>query len=265
MPTNDSYVGLLTFLLPYVDQSPIFNQIPTDRTSLELTNQPVWYSDAATYAVAQTRIPGFVCPSTDPCSATDGIFARFNIYPRGLNGLFEVRYLTNAAGATPVGRSNYLGSAGYMGNVDLGYTVPLRGLFGNRSKLDFRDCVDGTSTSLLIGESIGQKSGTALKYSHPWIGTGFLISSLGFLKLPQVLMYQQFSSEHSGIVHFCMADGAVRAISTNIDFAVFVNLGGIAEGNVVGVSHAGNAGLGFEMLAQAVGEAQTFCGGIFRG
>ena len=52
--------------------------------------------------------------------------------------------------------------------------------------------------------------------------------------------WYQFESFHTGIVQFAMADGAVRAISKNINGGdgalgqTFMNLTAMADGNVIG-------------------------------
>ena len=97
MPTNDSYVGLLTFLLPYLDQADVYDPIPLAMTDLASTNQPVWYSDATTYDARSRISPGSCVRVPTRTRRLPGSFARFNIYPRGKSGIFEVRYLTQIA------------------------------------------------------------------------------------------------------------------------------------------------------------------------
>ena len=42
----------------------------------------------------------------------------------------------------------------------------------------------------------------------------------------------QFSSSHPGVVQFCLVDGSVRPLARTIAPEVFLNLGGMAEGEV---------------------------------
>ncbi|MFY9254464.1 MAG: DUF1559 domain-containing protein, partial [Fuerstiella sp.] len=44
----------------------------------------------------------------------------------------------------------------------------------------------------------------------------------------------RFSSYHTGIVQFTMADGSVRGVSTNIDSNTYRYLAGMGDGNVIG-------------------------------
>ena len=45
--------------------------------------------------------------------------------------------------------------------------------------------------------------------------------------------WYQFSSNHPGIVQFCLADGSVRQVATQIDYDMLQNLGAIADGQTV--------------------------------
>jgi hypothetical protein len=44
--------------------------------------------------------------------------------------------------------------------------------------------------------------------------------------------YNRFSSWHPGIVHFCLADGSIRAVATEIPDQAMINLGGIEDREV---------------------------------
>ena len=46
--------------------------------------------------------------------------------------------------------------------------------------------------------------------------------------------YWGFSSDHEGGAQFCLADGAVRFLSENIDQTLYENLSTMQDGNVVG-------------------------------
>ncbi|MBI5761418.1 MAG: DUF1559 domain-containing protein [Planctomycetales bacterium] len=223
--TQGSFIGVLAQLLPYMEQIPLFKRIPIGMLDINASPTVEWFADPATFAVSQARLSAFICPSTDPYDAASGVISRLNMYPTVMGGTLEVRTL----GTSPtIGATNYFGSAGYFGTVP-GFTAN-RGLFGNRTRLDFRDCKDGTSTVLLMGESIGHKTNGKLDFSHVWIGTGFLPTAWGLITNPRNSTYYQFSSEHVGFVHFAMVDSSVRSINVNIDDAIFQRLAGIADG-----------------------------------
>ena len=222
---DQPYVGVLAFLLPHMDQTAIYEMIPKDQRNMDQLGGTRWFVDPESNAAAQARIPGFVCPSTDPYQATDGIISRMHIYQTPTQVVFEGRTL----GLTPnYGRSNYLGVAGEAGTIP-GFDQ-FKGVFFNRSKIRFSDIKDGSSNVLLFGESLGEYSNNTPQYTHVWIACLVQPTHWGFGER----RYYQFSSEHQGSVTFALADGSVRSISETIDAGVFKNLSGIRDGNFVG-------------------------------
>src|SRR5262249_11511861 len=70
-PPNDTqFVGCLVFLLPYLELDNIYHRL---QINFDLkTPGPRWYTNEANWTMAQTRIKGFLCPSTDPYQSTNG-------------------------------------------------------------------------------------------------------------------------------------------------------------------------------------------------
>lgn len=134
--------------------------------------------------------------------------------------------------AEHLGRTNYVGSAGYAGEAH-GWGF-LKGVFTNRSQTRFRDIRDGTSHTLLIGEAVGGFDCFSGKRTHayPWIGVGTLGTG-GGLDPPGLCIgtgWWQFSSEHKDVVQFALADGSVHSIATTMDWRQFVLLSSMADG-----------------------------------
>ncbi len=46
-------------------------------------------------------------------------------------------------------------------------------------------------------------------------------------------MWYRFGSKHAGIFNVAMADGSVRSLRNDIDFTLWVVLGGMADGVVL--------------------------------
>ena len=119
--------------------------------------------------------------------------------------------------------------------------VEYNGIFGMGLKVPIGAVSDGTSNTLMIGERGVDKS-------HSWgwtltgnegdsiLGTGSPIwpGSPTFASGYNSGTSVRFSSHHTGIVQFALADGSVRAISGNIDFTTFKSLGSRAGGEVIG-------------------------------
>ncbi len=222
---DQPYMGLLVFLLPYLDQTAIYDMIPASQRDPDRLGGTRWFMDTACNAAAQARIPLFVCPSTDPYQATDGIISRMHMYLTPTEAIFEGRTL----GLTPVyGRTNYLGLAGELGSLP-GYAQN-QGVFYNRSKTSFSSITDGSTNVLMFGEALGHYSGNSPQFTHVWIGSAVQPSHWGF----GTPLYYQFSSRHIGSITFALSDGSVRSISQSLDAGLFQKLSAMGDGNVVG-------------------------------
>src|SRR5262249_10427596 len=68
--TNIQWVGCLVYLLPYLEQENIYRQLQVNWDVKQLG--PSWWTNDADWAMAQTRIKLFLCPSDDPYQSTKG-------------------------------------------------------------------------------------------------------------------------------------------------------------------------------------------------
>jgi prepilin-type N-terminal cleavage/methylation domain-containing protein len=247
---SEQWAGTLAWLLPYVEQSNVFQLFPTTPQAsapfvldVKTSNQPnsAWYNNAAVFAAAQTKIKTFLCPSTNAYENRRGITAAVNVYYSSGGYTFQiVRYdpATASASTQNLGRTNYVGSAGYMGSVvnpqgaNPMYADLRCGVFFNRSQTRFSDIPDGTSNTFLFGEATGgievdtTPGYRQRRYGHTWMSAGTLPTAWGFTAKD----WYTFGSEHPGIVHFVMADGSVKKVNTNIDTTTFVLISGKHDG-----------------------------------
>jgi hypothetical protein len=148
----------------------------------------------------------------------------------------------------PMGRTNYAGVGGAgKGTSTVSSAAPLlpayktfEGIYTNRStwSLGQVSALDGTSNTLMYGETSGRfrpnpdplgcmlgsvncndtvqlcggpKKGLRNAFDKNWFGVGSLSTVYG-LGQGQDADYRSFSSNHSGVVQFCFADGAVRTV-----------------------------------------------------
>lgn len=122
------------------------------------------------------------------------------------------------------GRTSYLGNSGYLGNPDGDlFRQGKLGVFYNRSKVRFAEMVDGTSNSLMFGETIGSMTDSVR-------GSGPKLFNWTWNSGPQVSEYHRpgytntygqlhgqfiwylYSTPHTGkIWNYCKGDGAVSS------------------------------------------------------
>ncbi len=224
--TNGSYgqeVGVIAHLLPYVEQTAVKDAIDVDwspdRHPTDVgkpANCDNWWNLDGSWNISFTRIPTFVCPSTDP-------------YALAASGGDIVSVITYQYGATIVyfsqsynlqlGKTTYMGVAGGLGRINDSGWDAWQGIFTNRSKNRMSDVKDGTSNCLMFGEYCGgYDSNGSLQFAPAWIGGTIMATAWGLTpaaggKKPA---WYQFGSLHPGIVQFALADGSVRNISLTI-------------------------------------------------
>lgn len=220
-------ISFLVYLLPFVEQEPLYRQI---RTNYDVTAvADAWWLDPRplgtpnNWDLAHTRIPLFVCPSTDPYSSTQGVGVAGHIAhtsePVTLLHYWQDMTEQTRAGASTLGRTNYTGVCGMWGRGTNAYLVTNDGIFTNRSRTRVAQITDGTSNTLMLGEGLGGIVNGQVQFGASWMGSRYTLPTVGGMT-PVAPNPLQFSSNHPGIVQFAWADGSVRGLylgDTNLD------------------------------------------------
>jgi prepilin-type N-terminal cleavage/methylation domain-containing protein len=228
-------LGLLVYLLPYIEQDNVYNQIGTDKNVnnynynyATVSQYQEWWAATSgpgvnDYIVAQTVIKTFLCPA---------VGAKWGAYYFGplLNEEFMIvngpNYTVEAfyIGPYPFGLTNYTGCGGSRGDGWNGagydaYYSRFTGMINNRSKASLANIPDGTSNTLMLGETMGafNRSGTgSWEFGLSWMGFGVSGARWG-LSGPATAAssspWPGFSSNHTAVVYFCFGDGSVRGLN----------------------------------------------------
>jgi prepilin-type N-terminal cleavage/methylation domain-containing protein/prepilin-type processing-associated H-X9-DG protein len=247
-------VGCLFFLLPYLEADNVYKLLSDVDTNLDGYPQQAvpynmgrpWYSTAGPPAgygtalgaqhqiAAQTFIKGFTCPSDDTSStyksATGGGMFVYSCYWTG-NPVVNFAYGDPwiEAGYYPISLlqlapTNYVGCQGGGGkgataNGPSTFWGTFEGVMCNRSRLTLGQLTvqDGTSNTLMFGETIGGAGVGPKDFYAAWIGAGAMMTSAGLARGNSSdpfhgAQYYNFSARHAAGVQFAFGDGSVRTV-----------------------------------------------------
>jgi len=201
--------GWGAFLLPYLEQPALYNQANIGGGGK---------LESVVTTVPLTVLPVYRCPS-DPA-------------PDIRVGNPQAHWAT----------SNYKGNCGHRNCIfseNTGGTIrptlfggsnDYGGMFWMDSKIQFRDIIDGTSNTIIVGEIAWQK-GTITYQAAVWAGClqgeqgncgdDIIASGRAAINSQSTnleVLHESFSSQHTGGANFIFADGSVHFISENVDY-----------------------------------------------
>jgi prepilin-type N-terminal cleavage/methylation domain-containing protein/prepilin-type processing-associated H-X9-DG protein len=246
-----------TMLLPYIEQGPLYKEYNFDLPASNscwnvvggeispyplsqkfLANYPAGVTGTINATVVATPIPTYTCPSdTVPAPIDTNSNPPYGPY------------------ASTGARSNYLFSCADADDYSSPYS-PSRsgaGMFGINGAARFEEVRDGTSNTLMVGESrqMGYSSSygprwgsgthtsvTGLVYSgDPWTAINYpyyLWAGTNPSGITRELQYAWvFGSWHSGGANFVFGDGAVHFLTNDTSVTLLYGLATIAGGETV--------------------------------
>ena len=237
--SSTTYCGCFPYLLPYLEQGNIYNTFSSIFSSGY--SSPYWY---AYNSAMMSKIKLFYCPSDnlDSINPVNGQWAYLYVNGYSLTG--------NYFGGVYFGKTNYVGSAGALGLVGLqqygGDTFygQWYGPFDINSSYKLATFPDGTSNTMLFGETLGGNNTGPRDYVWSWMAAGSLPTAWD---LTTPCDWYQFSSMHTSGVLFAYGDGSVRNVTRagsstswfSARWYAFQNNAGMAEGNVIDWSQLG--------------------------
>ncbi len=235
--------GLFPYLLPYMEQEHLRTGMTDLEFDVEKLDTKQWWGTSLTWDKALWNIPTLICPSTNAYANNTGVTAALYPYRNSpTSGTFQLVYFLPQGSPNLLGRTNYLGSSGRLGDL-VGFEL-YQGVFTRRSQNNFGGISDGTSNCFFFGETTGGKQSQygTVKFGHSWMGTGVMATAWGIDpvsagtngegKLTSKYFWYKYGSEHPGIVQFTMTDGAVKSVSENMNFTAYIRLSGIRDNRV---------------------------------
>lgn len=250
---NTSALG---FLKAYLD-TPSAHSLPVEMLSFDAQNFG-WQAQADRLLAGNfgaNREPAFLCPSDlldDPAAeAARIVCASQPVQPDeegkslGVNDLGH-QYWDQPR---PLAPSNFLANGGASGGRCAAAGDPLAkflGPFRSRSRTTSAMIVDGTSTTIMMGEAIGKSAGGKLleRLAWPLGGIGVArgdfdpeslvevksLESLTLLGNSQQSSARGFASRHPAGVNFVMLGGEFQVFTRKVSPVVLLSLSGMADG-----------------------------------
>jgi prepilin-type N-terminal cleavage/methylation domain-containing protein/prepilin-type processing-associated H-X9-DG protein len=241
-------VGVLVYLLPYMEQDAFYKNFSFDLT------YPVYYKNplnrppsTGTDAIprppllygTEGTVKSYLCPTAPDPDRYTTVLLCVDYGSPGLDYAAAAPFghvYSSAPGRLVMARSSYLGMGGYYApSQDPQYV----GAFTYLSKNKVGNIPDGTSNTIFFAEMWGGNivwgggGGIPDGFAGPSRSSGFNYCGFGTLSTTNDQWYL-FGSRHTGnICQVAFGDGSVRQVNPSIGFSVWVYLCGINDGVVI--------------------------------
>lgn len=250
-------------ILPYIDQAPLYNQLtqtPTDGNGYNLPN--TWTGGVSGYgtgAGSNEALDGafvnvYKCPSSPLSAFYVGTSGGLHPTPNGSQTGMTMDYAGCGGSYSDLATPPFSMSNAVV-NTNYG-TMGQNGILQIQKVVRIRDCTDGTSNTIMVGEDSGEIAGGDYRKNlsggwtgmrAPLVGGGSGYGGGGCVTIrysPNPKTKPAFTgagynngpmtSYHVGGVHVLLADGAVRFISDNLNLNTLLALGAMNDGLVIG-------------------------------
>jgi prepilin-type N-terminal cleavage/methylation domain-containing protein/prepilin-type processing-associated H-X9-DG protein len=246
--------GWNVYVLPYMEQEPLFRAIPN--LGVPLQNA---IPEAIVAGILPRTLPYLRCPSDSDAPdlpLTNYVGSQGPQCWRGKCGAVKDPHqkYCNGTSDNPPGPLNPPTYPGYSASLNQGRTLDasqVRGMFGTYGpRINFASVTDGTSNTIMLGETLPNLNQSRNRH---WAvaGDGRALPTIIPINYPATDYYEAdgctaaplryyananvadgFRSRHAGGVNLALADGSVRFVSQSIDHQLYQYLGCRNDGQV---------------------------------
>jgi prepilin-type N-terminal cleavage/methylation domain-containing protein len=232
---TDQFYGCIAYLLPYMEEQALAKsfRLPNNID----TKDRIWLRLPDAKLAAKANISILNCPSANVGDPSLGVLLGLHCSYQGDQGITKLEGPINSVndGALEYGRSSYMGSTGATGinyRSQQVYLDRYLGIFGSRSRTRLSNVSDGTSKTLLFGETLGiypASNPNELEYVYAWMGAGAMPILFGYGNTETG--FGIFSSKHY-VIQFCNADGSIQALSEELPKDLIYKMAGMRDGQL---------------------------------
>ncbi|MER3441981.1 MAG: hypothetical protein C4296_11525 [Gemmataceae bacterium] len=240
--TNVQNVGMLAFILPFIELDNVYKNLQVEWNVDKIG--PPWWTIGANWTQAHTRAKVFVCPSDNPYENIIGTGIAAHYWHDASGPRIQALAFPNPTGQN-LGRSNYAAICGSTGRGTNPFWAIYEGMLINRGVKTIGQVTaqDGTSNTLMVGEYLASNDPSfrqpmARHYAGTWIGIGAGGAVAG-LPPDREPPWYAFGSRHTATVQFCFGDGSVRGMRRGAtatlfsqDWYVLQELAGMRDGGL---------------------------------
>jgi len=231
----------LQFILPYVDQAPLYNKI--DFNGVGGGWPGLFVNNPNNQQVASTALSVYLCPSDNGSNngrlggrsdySPAGTFWGVTNYKACMGSNWEVGLAAWNPVPNPSGRN-----APLTDGLNRGNGILCSNQSATNGPTRVRDVTDGTSNTFAAGEALPAYSQWNWWYNSNASTATAAIPLNRSAKLPPAPGDWPnnfgFNSMHVGGGHFALLDGSARFVSENIDLGLYRSAGTVSSGEVMG-------------------------------
>lgn len=235
--------GWFQFILPNIEQSAVYDQINFNVSTGNAANRPLFENKFFSAAACPSNPFANTFKRVDGNNFNDIGYATMGAMYRPVGGTMNTGQTKDCtAGLPSFCRNNSGGINGGWNGGPQTNNAAVAGMFARGvTKFSMASLTDGTSNTLMLGESKPHFSefGSLFAQNVP-TSHFFLKINSTFLKAREDAKTVGWTdavghaSYHDGGAQFVLADGSVRFLSENIDYATYCYLGDRADGKVIG-------------------------------